>query len=119
MSLLIWTSPSASVHRRWATANIAVAKRILAATDKSVAWLADTAHRAEAIELLVKVAKSRKADAEASYDFLRRIHYFEPASQVSRKKLQNLIELERTAGNVGAALTVDRLAMPGLTELTD
>ena len=54
-----------AVHRRWAQgANGAVVKRILAATDKSVAWLADTSHRAEAIELLVRVARSRKEDAE-------------------------------------------------------
>ena len=108
-----------AVYRRWAAANIPVVKRILAATDKSVAWLADTAHRAEAVELLVKVARSRKEDAEASYDMLRRINYFEPASKVSRAKLQNLIELERTAGNVSATLTIDRLVMPGLTELVD
>ena len=108
-----------AVHRRWAAANLPVAKRVLAATDKSVAWLADTAHRAEAVELLVKVAKARKMDAEASYDFLRRINYFEPGSQVSRKKLQNLIELERRSGNVGPALNIDRLAMPGVTELID
>jgi hypothetical protein len=34
-------------------ANMPAAKRILASTDKSIAWLADLSHRAEAIELLV------------------------------------------------------------------
>ena len=68
-----------AVHRRWATANLPVAKRILAATDKSIAWLADPSHRDEAIELLVKVARSSIEDAEASYDYLRRIEYFEPS----------------------------------------
>ena len=67
----------------------------LAATDKSVAWLADPAHRGEAIELLVKVGRSSKDDAEASYDYLRRIEYFEPASKVSRAKLRNLVEMEQ------------------------
>jgi len=36
----------------------------------------------EAIELLVKVARSSKEDAEASYDYLRRIEYFEPNSKI-------------------------------------
>ena len=108
-----------AIHRRWAAANVSVAKRILAATDKSIAWLADKANRAEAIELLVKHARSRREDAEASYDYLVRIKYFEPSSKVSRAKLRNLIETEKTNGNVGAALTIDRLVMPGVTELTD
>src|SRR4029079_4738373 len=71
-----------AVHPRWAAANISAAKRILAATDKSIAWLADPSHRGEAIELLVKVARSSKDDADASYDYLRRIDYFEPTSKV-------------------------------------
>ena len=53
---------------RWATANLPVAKRILAATDKSIAWLADPSHRDEAIELLVKVARSSIEDAEPQRD---------------------------------------------------
>ena len=108
-----------AVHRRWATANLPAAKRILVAIDKSIAWLADPANRGEAVELLVKVARSSKEDAEASYDYLRRIEYFEPSSKVSREKLRNLIAMEQSAKTVDASLTADRLAMPGLTELTD
>ncbi len=60
-----------AVHRRWAAANVPLAKRLLAATDKSIAWLAS--HRDEAIDLLVKVGRSSREDAGASYDYLRRI----------------------------------------------
>jgi ABC-type nitrate/sulfonate/bicarbonate transport system substrate-binding protein len=98
---------------------VSAAKRILAATAKSVAWLTDLSHRDEAIELLIKVARSNKEDAEASYDYLRRIEFFEPTSKLSRTKLGNLVAMEQRAGTVGPAFTVDRLAMPGLTELTD
>jgi ABC-type nitrate/sulfonate/bicarbonate transport system substrate-binding protein len=108
-----------AVHRRWAAANISAAKRILAATDKSIAWLADPSHRGEAIELLVKVARSSREDADASYDYLRRIDYFEPTSKVSRTKLRNLVAMEQRAGTVDPAFAIERLAMPGLTELTD
>jgi hypothetical protein len=38
---------------------------------------------------------------------------------MSRSKLQNLIDSERSHNNVSAALAIDRLAMPGLTELID
>jgi NitT/TauT family transport system substrate-binding protein len=108
-----------AVNRRWADGHVAVAKRLLAATDKSVAWLADPANKQAAIDLLVTAAHSTKPNAEASYDFMRRIKYFEPDSKVSRRKLQNLIDTERGSGNASAALTVDKLVMPGLTELTD
>jgi NitT/TauT family transport system substrate-binding protein len=108
-----------AVRRDWAQAHAPLARRLLAATDQSVAWLADEAHRGEAIDLLVDVARATKPDADASYDFLRRIKYFEPGSKISRAKLQNLIAAERSLGNVDASLTPDRLIMPGLTELTD
>jgi len=108
-----------AIHRGWAAAHMPAAKRILAATDKSIAWFADPSHRAQAIELLVKVARSSKEDAEASYDFLRRIEYFEPSSRVSRAKLRNLVEMEQRARTVTPAFTVDRLFMLGLTDVTD
>jgi NitT/TauT family transport system substrate-binding protein len=108
-----------AIHRRWAAANMPAAKRVLASTDKSIAWLADLSNRAEAIELLVKVARSSKEDAEASYDYLRRIEYFEPGSKVSRAKLRNLVEMEQRARTVTPTFTIDRLVMPGLTDLTD
>ena len=76
-----------AVHRRWATANLSAAKRVLAATDKSVAWLADPSHRDEAVELLVRVGKPTKEDAEASYDYLKRIEYFEPRQQGLAEKI--------------------------------
>jgi len=96
-----------------------VAKRILTATDKSIAWFADPANHDAAIDLLVDVARASRSDAEASYDYLREIDYFEPSSKVSRAKLRNVIEVERQAGNVGLTLTIERLVMPGLTDLTD
>jgi ABC-type nitrate/sulfonate/bicarbonate transport system substrate-binding protein len=108
-----------AVNRRWAAANMSAVKRVLAATDKSVAWLADRGHRAEAVELLVKVARSSKEDAEASYDFLRRIDYFEPGSGISRKKLQNVIDTEKTAGNIDKSFALERVLMPGLSELAN
>jgi ABC-type nitrate/sulfonate/bicarbonate transport system substrate-binding protein len=103
----------------WAQAHIPAVKRLLAAIDKSIAWLADETHRGEAIDLLVNVAHSGRDDAGASYDFLRRIVYFEPSSKISRTTLQNSLDAERSLGNVAPSLTVDRLVMPEITELTD
>jgi NitT/TauT family transport system substrate-binding protein len=108
-----------AVRRDWAQAHMPAAKRLLAATDQSIAWFNDEAHRSEAIELLVDSAHARKEDADASYDLLRRIDYFEPTSKISRRKLQNLIDVDRPLNGVSAAFTPDSLVMPGLTELID
>jgi ABC-type nitrate/sulfonate/bicarbonate transport system substrate-binding protein len=108
-----------AVQKSWLAAHAPLAKGVLAATDKSIAWLADTAHRDEAVELLIKAAHADKEDASASYDLLLRTGYFEPSSKVSRKKLQNVIDEERQAGIIGPSLTVDKLVMPGFTELSD
>ena len=108
-----------AVYKPWAAAHLPVAKRLLAATDSSIGWLDDTRHRKEAIDLLVQVAHADAEDAGASYDFLRRIRYFEPGRKVSRAKLQDLIDLERDARRISPSLTIDRAIMPGLTELTD
>jgi len=108
-----------AVFKPWAAQHGDLVKRMLAVTDASIAWLADPAHRDEAVDLLVKAGRANPEDSAASYDLLRRSGYFEPTSKVSRAKLQNLIAEERRAGNIGEALTVDRLVMPGITELTD
>jgi ABC-type nitrate/sulfonate/bicarbonate transport system substrate-binding protein len=108
-----------AVQKSWVAAHAPLAKGVLAATDKSIAWLADTAHRDEAIQLLVQAAHADKEDAAESYDLLRRTGYFEPSSKVSRAKLQNVIDQERKAGIVGPSLTVDKLVIPGFTELSD
>jgi ABC-type nitrate/sulfonate/bicarbonate transport system substrate-binding protein len=107
------------VRKSWAAANVSPLKRLLTATDNAIAWLADEAHRGEAIDVLVSAAHAKPEDAEASYDLLQRVQYFEPSSKVSRKKLQNLIDAERSLGMVDASLTVERLLMLGVTELTD
>ena len=110
---------AAVVGRAWAGAHPALVRGILAATDKSVAWFDDPANRAAAIDVLVKVGKATPEDAEASYDFLRRIDYFEPGDQVSRAGLKDLLAAETERHLVDPGLTVDRLVLAGVTEVTE
>jgi ABC-type nitrate/sulfonate/bicarbonate transport system substrate-binding protein len=108
-----------AVLRPWAESHKDQVHRLVAATDASIAWLDAPANRDAAIEILVKVGKADREDAEASYAFLRRINYFEPSPKLSRKRLQTLIDVERDRGLVGAGLTVDRLVLPGVTQLSE
>ncbi len=107
------------VHRAWAAEHLDLARRLLAATTASIAWVADPAHRQAAVALLVATAHATPEDADASYDYLRKINYFEPTGKISRHRLDALIAIERRRGFVGPDLTIDRLTLPGLSELTD
>jgi ABC-type nitrate/sulfonate/bicarbonate transport system substrate-binding protein len=108
-----------AVHRPWAKDHVDAVKRVLAATDKSIAWLADTSHREEAVDLLVKHAHSSKKNAELSYDYLRRISFFEPTSKITRATLRNLTELEQHRGTIEPGFAIDRVVMPEITKLDD
>lgn len=105
------------VPRAWGAAHAALVRRIIAATDKSIAWFADPGNRAEAIAILVKSAHASEKDAEASYDFMRRIGYFEPSAKVSGTELENLVKIEAGQGLVDPGLKVSRLVLPGVTDL--
>ena len=54
-----------AVFKPWAAQHGDLVKRVLAATDASIAWLADPAHRDEAVDLLVKSAHADPADSAA------------------------------------------------------
>jgi NitT/TauT family transport system substrate-binding protein len=93
--------------------------KLLAALDKSVAWFDDTAHRAEAIDILVAEMKSARDPVERSYDFLRKINYFAPNNEISRSRMQKLIDAMKALGDIKSDITPDRVVASGLTRLVD
>jgi ABC-type nitrate/sulfonate/bicarbonate transport system substrate-binding protein len=107
------------VQRAWAEAHKDLLRRLLDVDDKSVAWFEDPGNRKDAIDLLVTAAKSAPDDADKSYDFLRKIDYFQRDSTVSRVRLGNLIAVELKYGLVGSELTADKLVLPGVTKIGD
>ena len=93
--------------------------KLLAVLDKSVAWFNDASHREEAIDILTQEMKSKRDPVERSYDYLRKINYFAPNADISRTRVQNLINEMKALGDVKDDITPDRVAMPGLTRLVD
>jgi NitT/TauT family transport system substrate-binding protein len=92
-------------------------KQLLAALDKSVAWFNDPANRTEAIDIMVREMKSPRPPVERGYDFLRKINYFAPNSDVSRSRLQNLINAMRGLGDIKSGISPDRVVIPSLAHL--
>jgi ABC-type nitrate/sulfonate/bicarbonate transport system substrate-binding protein len=107
-----------AVARPWAETHKDAVRRLIAATDQSVAWFDDPANREAAIAILVNVGKADRADAEASYAFLKRIDFFAKGHAIPRASIEALIMAERERGLVGPNLTADKLALSGVTELT-
>ena len=93
--------------------------KLLAVIDKSVAWFDDPANRAEAVDIMVKEMKSARAPVERSYDFLRKISYFSPTKDISRARMQNLINAMKALGDLKTDITPDKIVVPGLARLVD
>jgi NitT/TauT family transport system substrate-binding protein len=106
-------------HTTWANANKAALQKFLSAYTKSIAWFYDDKNRKEAIDLMVKVSNANREDTEKTYEFLRKGNYFEPTGKVSRTKVRNTIEALRSLGELDKPMEVERLILPGVTQLTD
>jgi ABC-type nitrate/sulfonate/bicarbonate transport system substrate-binding protein len=108
------------VSRSWAGGHAPLVQRFLAAYTKSVEWFYADANRDAAIDIYVKASQTPRDEVAESYDFFRKIEFFERTGKVSRAGLNNLLAALKGLGEApSASLTVDQLIMPGLTELAD
>ena len=96
-----------------------VVERFLAVIVKGIAWFEDLNNRDQAVRLMVATSKLKQEDVEKSYDFLRGKHLFEPTGKVSKAKLNVIHGALRELGDVPAAFPVDRLFLPGVTQVVD
>jgi ABC-type nitrate/sulfonate/bicarbonate transport system substrate-binding protein len=93
--------------------------KLLGSLDKSIAWFSDMSHRDEAVDILVREMKSARDPVERSYDYLRKIDYFAHNNEISRSRMQNLINEMKALGDIKTDITPDRIVVPGLTRLVD
>jgi NitT/TauT family transport system substrate-binding protein len=108
-----------AVNRNWAAANPKLVEKFLAVFAKGIAWFEDSSNRDQAVRLMVATSKLKQEDVEKSYDFLRGKHLFEPTGQVSKAKLDVILGALRQLGDIPAGFPVDRLFLPGVTQVVD
>ena len=108
-----------AVNRDWAAANGDVLKRFLDAYNKGVTWFDDPANHEAAVKLQMEVSKIGQDDVEKAYAFLRGKNLFEPTGKVSKRKVNNVIDALHALGDLPADFTVDRLLLPGVTQISD
>jgi NitT/TauT family transport system substrate-binding protein len=107
------------VSRPWANGHRAVLARLLDAHAKAVAWFEDDRNRAEAVKMMVTASGLKPDEVEKAYDFYRRGKFFEPSGKVSLAKLKALIAALQVLGDLPAGMEINRLLMPGVTEVAD
>jgi ABC-type nitrate/sulfonate/bicarbonate transport system substrate-binding protein len=108
-----------AVNRDWAAANGDVLKRFLDAYNKGVAFFDDPNNREDVIKLQMDVSKIGQDDVEKSYSFLHDKNLFEPTGKVSKRKVNNVIDALRDLGDLPSGFTVDRLLLPGVTQISE
>jgi NitT/TauT family transport system substrate-binding protein len=108
-----------AVNTAWANANKATLEKLLRAKTKSIAWFEDEQNRAEALRILKTASSLSQDDVEKAYTFFHDGHYFEPTGKVSRAKLNALAKAMESLGDLPGALDVDKLVLPGVTQMTD
>lgn len=108
-----------SVNTNWAASNKATVLKVIEVYNKSMAWLYDPANRDEAVQLLMKVSKIKQSDVELAYDFLIKGKYLEATGKVSRSKLGKLVDALKELGDIPQDFSVDRLFLPGVTQIAD
>lgn len=108
-----------AVNSTWANANKATLEKLLRAQNRSVAWFEDENNRAEAIRILKTASGLTQEDVEKAYDFFRNGNFFEPTGMVSRSKLNNLAKAMESLGDLPGTLDVDKVVLPGVTQMAD
>jgi len=102
----------------WAQKHPDLARGISDAFDEGLAWLNDPANKDEAIAILVKSGLPQ-AEVTQSYNFLRKIDFWAHDGKVSRRMLQHIIDSMRKIGDYDEAVDINKLVIPGVTQVVD
>jgi NitT/TauT family transport system substrate-binding protein len=107
-----------SVNRPWAAKHADTVHSLNNVLTQATAWFEDPSHHDEAIRMMVAATHSSAEDAEASYDYFRRISFFETTGKVSLSRVQNLIDAQKKLGQVPPTLSAKDVVMPGITQVS-
>jgi NitT/TauT family transport system substrate-binding protein len=101
----------------WAKTHKAVLLGFLTAMAKGVDRFYWDDYRADAIDILVKVSRSSRADVEMAYDYYRTLHIFDRKGLVEASSVGNLIKAMQDMGDLEGSLDVGRFIDPDITSL--
>jgi len=100
------------VATAWADAHKELVTAYLDGFNKSVAWFGDPANRDKAMADLIRHTKQQPDMVAMTYDFFRKIGYFEPSGKVSLKLIGNIVAALQAQGAVDKSFDPKRLVDP-------
>lgn len=101
-------------NRTWAAANQPLMTRYLRAINRAMTWFNTDANRDKAVAILVETMKGKPEDIAKTYDFFRRINFFELTGKVSRTKLAEIAGMLKADGDVPQDFDINKLILPGV-----
>jgi NitT/TauT family transport system substrate-binding protein len=108
-----------AVNNAWASANKPTLEKLLRVENKSIAWFNDPKNHADAVRILKVASGLSEDDVEKAYAFFRNGNFFEPTGKVSRTKLNNLAKAMESLGDLPGDLDVNKVVLPGITQMSD
>ena len=108
-----------AVNSGWGLAHADLVKRFLDAYNKGVAWFDDPANREGAIKIQMATSRIKQDDVEKAYTFLHDKDLFEPTGKVSKASVNSVIAALRDLGDLGPDFNIDRVLLPGVTQVSD
>jgi NitT/TauT family transport system substrate-binding protein len=108
-----------AVNTAWAKAHADQVRAIVATYVAAANWFANEKNRDEAIKIMVDASKGKPDDIAKSYDFLHRGDYFERSGAISKKKIARLVAAMHQLHDIEDEPTIERLVLPGVTQLAD
>ena len=106
-----------AVQNDWANAHKDLVRGFVDAYTKSVLWFYDTKNREAAMADLIRHTKQKPDMVATTYDFFRKIEYYERSGKVSLRLLGNVVKALQDQGAADKSFDVKRLVLPGVSEL--
>jgi NitT/TauT family transport system substrate-binding protein len=106
-------------NRPWVLSHQDVVARFFAAYREGVTWFYDPKNRAEAIQIALRHTKQTESDLNKTYDFFHRIEFFNRSDAVSKKHLENIMDVLIGFRDIEKRIPIERLIAPEVTKVMD
>lgn len=106
-------------NKAWVLSHKDVVRRFFAAYGEGVEWFYDPKNRAEAIQIAQRNTPQKEADLAKTYDFFHSIQFFNRSEAVSKKHLQNIMDVLIGFHDIDKRIEIERLIVPDVTKVVD
>jgi NitT/TauT family transport system substrate-binding protein len=108
-----------SANRAWVLAHKEAARNFQDAYVEGVEWFYDRSHRDEALAIMLRNGSMKEADIARTYDFFQKLGFFNRSAGVSRRHIENIMDVLVGFGDLEKRFDVERLIVPDVTRIVD